>query len=616
MAQALTPNEHLFQDKIAPLFVERCFECHDTATRKGKLDLSRRSAALAGSSGGEVIIPGKPDESYLLESVLNNEMPADRSPLSDEEKDWIQEWIAGGASWPIEVIDAAAFIDGGTQSEQWLQRLTVEEYIQTVQGAVGVDIAEAARATLPKDLRADGFSNTAYNLGVDLQHVNAYAQLAEQIVAKLDVVAFADRFAKSHLLTDKNMRGLIAAMGKWLLRGPLDDHEIDLYRGISTTVAAAGGTFPDAVGMIIEAMLQAPRFIYRIENQRGDGSLWPVSEHELATRISYIIWGAPPDRALIKAAESGELYDPTSLDEQIERMLTDPRAVTRSRTFVAEWLNLNRLQNMKPNATKFPNWDPVLAVDMRDETLAFFEELTWKQERPLADLFNAQFTHLSPRLAAHYGLRPRANPSRYDLASVPARGGILTHGSTLTVGGDEASMVSRGLFVLHDLLRGVVNDPPPCVDTSPTATKPGLTQRAIAEERVANAQCGGCHSKFEPLAYGLERFDGLGAYHERDEHGNALRDDGQILFPGTAEPVSYASSAELMDFLAHSDRIKESLTWKLTQFALGRPLGFSDASAVDKIHQKAQKNGGSYQDLITEIVKSDLVRLTPTETNE
>src|SRR5690606_7302145 len=133
--------------------------------------------------------------------------------------------------------------------------------------------------------------------------------------------------------------------------------------------------------------------------------------------------------------------------------------------------------------------------------------------------------------------------TRYDLKSVPGRGGLLTHGSVLTVGGDDASMVTRGLFVLHDLLRGVVKDPPPCVDTTPVPSKPGRTQRAVAEARVANANCGGCHAKFEPLAYGLEKFDGIGAYYEQDRHGNTLREDGEILFPGSAEPIPYKSSA-------------------------------------------------------------------------
>ena len=613
----LSPNAQLFASKIAPLLVERCFECHDTSTQEGKLDLSRKTAAFAGSSSGEVLVPGNSKESFLYESILNDEMPEEREPLSNEEKQWVKEWIDGGASWPVEVIDPAAFVHGGSSGENWLQRLTVSEYVKSVKGAVNVNIQDEAIALLPKDLRADGFSNTAYNLSVDLKHVSAYAQLAELIVNKMDMIDFAAQFSNSKLLTDKSMRGLIERMGAWILRGPLDDHEIALYRGISTTVAAAGGTFPDAVRLIVDAMLQSPRFIYRIENQKGDGTHWPVGEHELATRISYILWGAPPDKTLIKAAESGDIFSPNGIDEQINRMLADTKAVDRSRDFISEWLNLNRLKNLKPNSKKFPNWQPELAVDMQEETLEFFEDVTWKQKRPLADLFNAQFTYASARLAEHYNLKDRSpRTERYDLSQQPGRGGILTHGSTLTVGGDEASMVSRGLFILHDLLRGVVNDPPPCVNTMPPETKAGLTQRGIAEERVANAQCGGCHKKFEPLAFGLEKFDGIGAYHEEDEHGNELREDGVILFPGTADSITYNTSADLMDHLANSDRIKESLTWKLTQFALGRPLGFDDAASVDKIHQKAQKNGGTYQSLIAEIVKSDLVRMTPTETNE
>jgi hypothetical protein len=294
-------------------------------------------------------------------------------------------------------------------------------------------------------------------------------------------------------------------------------------------------------------------------------------------------------------------------------MLDDPRAIERSVQFISEWLNLGRLDNLQPNSKKFPNWDPQLASDMREETLAFFREIAWTQERPLADLLNAQVTYATPRLAKHYGLQPLGKGQfRYDL-SATARGGLLTQGSVLTVGGDEASMVSRGLFVLHDLLRGTVKDPPPCVDTRPVPTKPGLTQRGIAEARIANASCGGCHVRFEPLAFGLEKFDGLGAFHEKDEHGNKLRDDGEILFPGTGKPVKYQSSTELMNLLAKSERVRESITWKLTQFALGRPLLSADARTLKEIHDAAQKNQGTYTALLTAIVMSDLVQMTRTE---
>ena len=177
-------------------------------------------------------------------------------------------------------------------------------------------------------------------------------------------------------------------------------------------------------------------------------------------------------------------------------------------------------------------------------------------------------------------------------------------------------MVSRGLFVLHDLLRGTINappPPPPCVNTTPPPTKNGLTQRGIAAGRVADSNCGVCHVRFEPLAYGLEKFDGVGAYHDKDEHGNAFRDDGEVLVPGQAKSVAYKTSQELMNFLAKNERVQESLTWKVTQFALGRPLLAEDASSVLDIHKAAQKDGGTYASLIRAIVLSDLVLLSRTE---
>jgi hypothetical protein len=143
-----------------------------------------------------------------------------------------------------------------------------------------------------------------------------------------------------------------------------------------------------------------------------------------------------------------------------------------------------------------------------------------------------------------------------------------------------------------------------------------LTRRAIAEARIANASCGGCHSKFEPLAFGLERFDGVGAYHWKDEHGNKLREDGGMLIPGTDQPVRYRSSAELMNLLAGSERVRETLTWKITQFALGRPLVAADAPVLEKIHDSARKDGGTYERVITAIVMSDLVQTTRTETGK
>lgn len=602
-----------FETAVAPLLAEHCLECHDSATHENGLDLSTQRTAFRGGENGKVIIPGKAVESPLWASVESDSMPHERNPLSTTEKRVLKQWIDNGAVWTLNQIDPAIYVHG-SKNQNWVQRLTVDEYITTVQAAVGVDIEKEAREILPSDLRADGFSNTAYNLNVDFKHVSAYARLAEIIVSRMDVEPFVQRFSKRRKFTDNDMADVIENLGKWILRGPVDEREVIAYRGITTTVASAGGDFEEAMGYVVEAMLQSPRFIYRVERQQGGGAILPANDYELASRLSYILWGSPPDKALMEAADEGNL----DVAKHAQRLLKDPRAVNQSLRFVSDWLNLGRMSNLRPNAKRFPEWNAALASDMVDETLAFCEEVIWKQDEPLSSLLNAQFTFASPELATFYELgsaKQTAKSSKYDLTNVPGRGGLLTHGSVLTVGGDDASMVTRGLLVLHELLRGVVKDPPPCVDTTPVPTKAGLTQRSIAMERIANVTCGGCHSRFEPLAFGLEKFNGIGRYHEQDEHGNKLRDDGEILFPGSAEPVQYKSTSELMDLLAKSDRVSQSLTWKVTQFSLGRPLVAEDAAAVDKIHRAATKNGGTWPALMTAIVTSDLVLKTQTTGN-
>jgi hypothetical protein len=826
------------------LLARHCLECHDEASKSGGLNLSRRESAFAGGDSGNVIVPGEAAESLLWQYVESDEMPRDRPLLSRQEKDLLRAWIEAGATWSGDAIEAPDDVRRRPVYDG-VRRLTVMEYVETVRSTVGVNIEREARRLLPPDLRADGFSNTAYNLNVDLEHVQAYAELAETIVDRMNVAAFARKYTKGEKLTDGNLRRLIQGMGKWLLRGPLEKPEINGFLRISKGVAEKGGDFEEVASCLVEAMLQSPRFIYRVERRRGDAPAGRLADYELASRLSYILWGGPPDEELMGAAEAGELSDRDKVELHVRRMLKDPRAVERSCWFAHEWLNLGQLGSLKPNADRFPHWNDQLAQDMRAETIEVFKDLAWRQKRPLSELMNTQVTYLTPALAAHYGLeldvpgaessgpelaivRQRAAddavarytfqegsgelirdvsgsdkpldltiadpsavrwsaeglvvesatmlaneqpkrltralkksssitieawvtpadtkqsgparivslsagtnqrnftlgqdgdrfdvrlrttrtddnglpslastqgavdvrpthiaftrdrsgrtmlyvngeqtaagdgggdfsnwdegfsltlanestrdrpwrgtlhlvaiygqelsteeiqsnshvPVRYDLSKEPNRGGLLTQGSVLTVGGDEASMVTRGLFILQDLLYSQVGDPPPCVDTTPVPTKPGLSQRAIAEARLADKSCAGCHSKFEPLAFGLEKFDGLGGFHEKDEHGNELRDDGEILFPADERPVVYKSCAELMDLLARSERVKRNITRKVTQFAIGRPLVAADEPAIEKIHAAAQEGGGTYESLITAVVMSDLVQRVPTE---
>lgn len=608
------PKTDLFVEKIAPLLANHCLECHDASTREGKLDLSRKHMALAAK---DVLVAGKASASGLWKEVESDSMPEDRDPLSAEDKALLREWIDSGAEWTLATIDPADY-QRPEAPGLWVRRLTQWEFLETVRGAVGVDISEAALELLPPDLRADGFSNTAYNLNIDLKHVEAYAELASRVVGEMDVAAFATRFSKKRNVNDKDMFELLEAMGKWLLRGPMAEDEWAVYRGITTTVVTAGGDFDEAVAHVVEAMLQSPKFLYRMERQVGDGRSRLVSDHEMASRLSYALWGGPPDAELYNVATEGELNAENAIRGQVNRMLKDPRAITQSERWLGEWLDLDRLEQMQPSEAHFPGWHADLAADMQAETEAFFREIVWEQKRPLGDLMNAQLTFVTPRLAKHYGLPvPETGGAameliRVNLEEVPSRGGLLTQGSVLTMGGEEASMVTRGLFVFRDLLRGTVRNPPPSLQVSPVPPKAGLTHRDVAEQRVANSNCGSCHSKFEPLAYGLEKFDGLGSFMESDRFGNALREDGEVLIPGMEEPVKYESAAALMDLLAKSDRVRESLTWKLTQFVMGRPLVSSDVPTLKSIHANATGMGGTYAAAMEAILTSDLVRKTGT----
>lgn len=590
-----------FESQIAPLLARHCLSCHDAAEPNGGLDLSHKSTAFAGGDSGDAIVGGQPRASLVWTSVESDEMPHDHPPLSSDQKTLIKDWIAGGAVWTLDYIDP--FIYGQTaSSDRWISRLTVDEYIETVRATLGVDIRDEAIERLPGDVRADGFRNTAYNLTVDFGHVSAYAELADRIVEKMDVAKFASRFSKQRDFTDKNMRPLVEAIGRRVLRTKMTRDDIALYRGITTTVALSGGSFQDAIGCVLRAMLQSPQFLYRVETDRPDRpNLWHADAFEVANRLSYTLWGGPPDDALIKAAESNQLNQRKAIVGQIKRMSADPRCVDRSLQFATQWLNLDRLKNLNPNRKHFPDWSPELADDMRRETLNTFRHWVWDDRGPLVGLIDVPYTFASPALAQHYRMPAQKNPwARYDLGDVASRGGILTHGSLLTIGGDDASMVTRGLFVLQDLLLSEVGDPPPGLDLTPVPTAPGRTHRMVAVDRIQNEACGGCHKRFEPLAFGLERYDGLGTYRETDHHGNELRMDGEILFPGQAKPVAYESTAELAKLLATNDRVAQCLTRKVIQFCIARPLDVSDASLVREVHQNAGGQRATYQSIVRE----------------
>jgi hypothetical protein len=513
--------------------------------------------------------------------------------------------------------------DGGTgpaSTQQGLcadtpfaRRLTVAEYVATVEAALGVDIALEAEAGLPPDLRTDGFSNTAGSLIVTIDHVETYAEIAQQIVAALDVEALIAQHASCSDFSADCEREIVANLGEHIYRGPLSELEIDAIVPLFDTVATEGESFAVATGLVLETMLQSPRFLYRLEREQAEAPTRALDGYELASRLSFLLWGASPDEALYQAAASG-LGSEAAIVAHVERMLDDPRARATSLRYLRDWLNLDRLDNLARDPARFPDWDPELGRLMKAETLAFFEHLVWDEQRPLGELFNAQRTFVAPALAEHYGF---GGDGEVDLSSIPERGGLLTQGSISTIGGNSESMVGRGLFLLENILCGHVDSPPPGVDTTPPEAAPGKSQRSYSEERVNNSSCSGCHRQMEPQAWGLERFDATGFHRLEDAYGNALAEDGWVSFPGRDAPVSYDTSAELMDLLADSSEIRACFAAKSAQFAYGRPLGqVEDGCLLGGIQQSFEASSFSYRELMLAIATSAAFRTIHTQNEE
>lgn len=485
-----------------------------------------------------------------------------------------------------------------------IRRLTVREYVNTVDALVGVDIGDQAHQVLPAELRADGFTNTASGLITTLEHIEGYDELAEITVQRIpDLQAFASQYTSCLDYEAACKIEYVETLGLRAFRRPLTQDERDLLVTVFDISQEEGQGFEVGAGLVLEAMMQSPPFLYRLEDETHGNQVRELDGYELASRLSYLLWAGPPDDTLLAAAADDTLRTDAEIEAQVDRMLADPRARDASVEFVRDWLHLARLNNLPRDPERFPEWSTAIADAMVQETLGFFGSVAWDQDRPLVELFNAQETWLTPELAAYYGLESQGE-GVYDVSGIGERGGLLTQGSLLTIGGDDSSMVARGLFIFEALLCMHPTSPPEGVDTTPPVIEPGKSQRVYSEERTGNPACGGCHLQFEPLAWGMERYLADGSYATMDAFGNELREDGFAQLPGEPEQIPYDNAAELMDLLASSDAVRECLAKKGTQFAIGRPLAENDECSMDKVQQTLADSDGTWRDLIVAVALS------------
>jgi hypothetical protein len=354
---------------------------------------------------------------------------------------------------------------------------------------------------------------------------------------------------------------------------------------------AADDGFEAGIRQAIEAILASPRFVFRFEERPATaraGQTYALSDFDLASRLSFFLWASAPDNTLRKLAASGRLSAPAVLEQQVKRMLADPRAEVLSTRFAGQWLRLQDLDKLNPDVRFYPDFDEQLKQAMRRETELFFANLV-REDRSVVDLFTADFTFVNERLAAHYRI-PGVVGTEFRKVGYPdnRRRGILGHGSvlTLTSHADRTSPVLRGKWVMEVLLGTPPPAPPPNVpdlDATPDAEDGRMrTVRQRMEAHRANPACNSCHRMIDPIGLSLDNFDATGAWRIRD-NGMPV-DAASTFYDGT--PL--AGPADLRQaLLSRTDVLVQTFAENLMTYALGRRLSAADMPAVRALVRQA-----------------------------
>ena len=405
---------------------------------------------------------------------------------------------------------------------------------------------------------------------------------------------------------------IVASLGGAAYRRPLNESEMKSLMSFYDDGVKENG-FEGGVRMALEAILSSPHFIFRVEeapDKAKNGERYAIADLDLASRLSFFLWGEPPDSTLVALAKRGALSNMQTLEAQAKRMLADPRSEALATRFAAQWLRLQDIEKVHPDALQYPDFHQQLADDMRRETETFFYQLV-RENKSVLDLFSADYTYVNEDLAKHYGIPGVTGPEfRRVMYPDGRRRGLLGQASvlTLTSHANRTSPVLRGKWVMEVLLGSPPPPPPPNVpDLDKTGdSKDGrmLTTRERMEQNRANPQCKSCHLYMDPIGLALDNFDVTGQWRIR-ENGTDLDTHGQ-LYDGT--PISNLDELQRA-LLKRPTPLIRTFTQNLMAYAIGRRVEYYDQPTVRKIAADAEPNGFRMDDFIMGVVKSDAFRM-------
>jgi Protein of unknown function (DUF1592)/Protein of unknown function (DUF1588)/Protein of unknown function (DUF1587)/Protein of unknown function (DUF1595)/Protein of unknown function (DUF1585) len=401
-------------------------------------------------------------------------------------------------------------------------------------------------------------------------------------------------------------RAIVANFATRAFRRPVPAKEIEPYLRVYALVRKQGDSFNEGIVAALDAVMVSPNFIYRIEHDRpseaGQAAV-PVTDYEMASRLSYFLWSTMPDEELMHLAAGHRLGQPAVLEAQVRRMLQDEKSRALVENFAGQWLQFRNIDVMRPDGVRFPEFDESLRYSMRRETALFVENIV-RHDGSVLDFLNADYSFLDERLARFYGVPGVTGPEfrRVDMSATSRGGGVLAQGSILTISSysTRTSPVLRGKWILENLLNDPPQPPPaavPALDDTKVGESASLRQQMEAHR--ANPVCATCHSKMDPLGFGLENLNGIGAWRDKD---GKIPVDASGTLPGGQQ---FQGPKELKTLLLERrEAFVAGLSEKILTYALGRGLERYDRPALQSIEAGVAAHDYKFSQLVTETVKS------------
>lgn len=491
-------------------------------------------------------------------------------------------------------------------------RLTHGQYDNSVRDLLGV--TDTPSAAFLGDTSIKGFTNNAEALQVTDRLARDYRRSAEQIAG--DLLGDPERLATVVGCDpgpdpDGCAASFIADFGRRAFRRPLTDDEQAAFVAIFHTGAGlyeSGSDFEQGIALVVEAFLQSPSFLYRVELSSPEAGqpLVALTGYEVASRLSYMLWNSTPDDALLAAAESGELDSPEGIETHARRLLADARAADPIRDFHAQWLHMDKYSNISKDPDLYPDFSMATTQSMAAETMEFFRALILDEQASFAELMTSRHSFVDDELARIYGLPQTYGTTLTPVELDPAtRSGFLTQPGFLAANAyfAESSPIHRGVFIQRQVLCATIPDPPPGIDLNlPPADGELVTTRDRVEHHTSPEQCAPCHSMINAPGYAFEGYDALGSVRSLD---NGAPVDTASSFPNPdGGTITSTGAIDLIGQLAESPTAKRCYLTQWFRYASARSEVDADTCTLDGLHTQLVEDDYDVQELLVSLTQT------------